>query len=648
MYSNVIPGNYFISKSMEWQRLKKKINEENIKLGNYWFIKKFIIYYYFIFSKKIDIESDDFYTQISIKFKEFIESLPVDMQADAEKYFFEIDIRDSNKIFKWTDFYDVKEQPSTSKEIYKYRNMAKKIYFIYLMQIGGQSGDKKRLRTIDMPNRVPYHILKSKHTSEVISDVHSTLRNNRQMFYYYGFMYMFESKKVEEYSLTQIGLLLLNANWNELSIVMEHQKIKMISQPPNISINGVANEGYNTDFFEIEVNPYLKILKYIQKYGYIDRLHFQYVVSRNVPLDTNFELMKEQILGISRAGDNNTEDFSKELKKYLYGLSESSNDKIDFLRYYSSNTTYKLIDHAKIKNYINIIDGYKQKKDQLFETSKVKYEKILKRFYSEKKINIKYEDIYKWYSYISMPDDSLLVTLLLFFETNDLNFMQIKKSYPTLFKHLQVKSKDWLEFKNVQNSNNDLKVLYGLIYNKLNKDISEIDTEELGEEIFKIHHVNDLVKKSDEFFDDLESKKRKHIIYIKSYYEHMDVKRCDCCGETSFIKNNGKKYFEYHHLIPISESGPDHILNIFGICANCHRKFHFENDIERLENYKNIDKNNFLALQNYENSSVLNRMKYLFNNGKVDLLALEFLVKEKFLKKEDIEDFILRSNRVGE
>ncbi|GAB6742073.1 hypothetical protein BOVMAS36_16350 [Streptococcus uberis] len=648
MNTNIIPGNYFLTKSMEWQRFNKTVNGEVVDLGNYWFIKKFITYYYYIFTKKLDIESRDIYSEISKIFTIFISSLPEELQDNAEKYFFEIDIRDENKIFKWNDFYNIKMQPDSSRDAYKYKTTAKKIYFTYLMQLGGQSGEKKKLLYYDIPQKIPFHELVEKYSSTVINDVHAILRNMRQVFYYYGFMYRFETNQIEEYSLTHIGQLLLISNWNELSIVMEHQKIKMISQPPTVSIYDVANKGYEQENFNIEINPYLRILKFIQNNGAISVDQFKYIVSRNVPLDSNFDEMQEKIQSFARGADKKSEDFNKELKKYLYGLSDSSQENLDFLKYKSYGTSYILLDGEKLKNYIDFIEGYKIQKDKIFSESKGVYENILKRFYSNNKIEINYKDIYRWYSYISMPDESLLISLLIFLESTEKKFSQIKSSYPNISKYLQIKSIDWLNYTEIKNSTTHLNLIYKLVFNRINESSNDLELVDQGEVTFRINHINDLVNKSDEFFDELQSKSRKHIAYIKSYYENMNVNYCDCCGEISFKKNNGKKYFEYHHLIPISESGPDHVLNIFGVCATCHRKFHFENEDDRVENYVKINNNNYLAVQNYSNSSIYNRMKYLFNHGYVNLLALEFLVKEKFLKDNQIEELILQANRIGE
>ena len=63
--------------------------------------------------------------------------------------------------------------------------------------------------------------------------------------------------------------------------------------------------------------------------------------------------------------------------------------------------------------------------------------------------------------------------------------------------------------------------------------------------------------------------------YLKCYSENNMLK-CECCGEETFITAAGEPYVEFHHLIPFNIAyGPDHYLNLFALCPNCHRKIHF-------------------------------------------------------------------------
>lgn len=51
---------------------------------------------------------------------------------------------------------------------------------------------------------------------------------------------------------------------------------------------------------------------------------------------------------------------------------------------------------------------------------------------------------------------------------------------------------------------------------------------------------------------------------------------CECCSKDSpFVKNDGTKYMEVHHLRRLADGGSDTIENCVAICPNCHRELHF-------------------------------------------------------------------------
>lgn len=50
---------------------------------------------------------------------------------------------------------------------------------------------------------------------------------------------------------------------------------------------------------------------------------------------------------------------------------------------------------------------------------------------------------------------------------------------------------------------------------------------------------------------------------------------CDACGEHGFRMANGAIYLETHHVVPLSQSGPDAVWNVVAVCANDHRIAHF-------------------------------------------------------------------------
>lgn len=55
------------------------------------------------------------------------------------------------------------------------------------------------------------------------------------------------------------------------------------------------------------------------------------------------------------------------------------------------------------------------------------------------------------------------------------------------------------------------------------------------------------------------------------------------CDYIAFEKENGEKYIEVHHLIPLAEGGEDSIANTVALCPTCHRKIHYSPNREQLK-----------------------------------------------------------------
>ena len=56
---------------------------------------------------------------------------------------------------------------------------------------------------------------------------------------------------------------------------------------------------------------------------------------------------------------------------------------------------------------------------------------------------------------------------------------------------------------------------------------------------------------------------------------------CQLCGKMlDFNDRQGKPYLEVHHIIPLSENGPDELSNMVALCPNCHRRMHILNAAE--------------------------------------------------------------------
>lgn len=57
---------------------------------------------------------------------------------------------------------------------------------------------------------------------------------------------------------------------------------------------------------------------------------------------------------------------------------------------------------------------------------------------------------------------------------------------------------------------------------------------------------------------------------------------CEICGWQGFIKDDGSRYIEVHHIVPLSEGGPDTLENTAALCPNCHKAIHFSRDRAQL------------------------------------------------------------------
>jgi HNH endonuclease len=77
---------------------------------------------------------------------------------------------------------------------------------------------------------------------------------------------------------------------------------------------------------------------------------------------------------------------------------------------------------------------------------------------------------------------------------------------------------------------------------------------------------------------------RKREVAIKAYALKRAAGRCEFCGEDApFLSDDGKPYLESHHILRVSDEGPDHPRNVIGVCPNCHRRAHYAHDRVRIK-----------------------------------------------------------------
>lgn len=66
---------------------------------------------------------------------------------------------------------------------------------------------------------------------------------------------------------------------------------------------------------------------------------------------------------------------------------------------------------------------------------------------------------------------------------------------------------------------------------------------------------------------------------VKAWVLNTANGQCEGCGnEAPFKTYDGAPYLEVHHVVPLSENGPDEIRNAVALCPNCHRKAHYAFD----------------------------------------------------------------------
>lgn len=64
---------------------------------------------------------------------------------------------------------------------------------------------------------------------------------------------------------------------------------------------------------------------------------------------------------------------------------------------------------------------------------------------------------------------------------------------------------------------------------------------------------------------------------------------CDLCGEKApFNSRSGEPYLEVHHVVMLSEDGPDQIYNTVALCPNCHKKMHVVKNKKDKEKLKQV------------------------------------------------------------
>jgi hypothetical protein len=59
--------------------------------------------------------------------------------------------------------------------------------------------------------------------------------------------------------------------------------------------------------------------------------------------------------------------------------------------------------------------------------------------------------------------------------------------------------------------------------------------------------------------------------------------KCEFCGAPGFLKADGSRYLETHHVIALANDGADRLTNVIALCPNDHREAHFGERAEEIE-----------------------------------------------------------------
>ena len=88
LVEKVLPGNYWLTKSMEFNKITTS--------GSLWYLKKWLIFYQYLFLNEHLYDND--YNIISNLFDNFIDTLDDSVKDDAKRFFYSVDIKSLNFI----------------------------------------------------------------------------------------------------------------------------------------------------------------------------------------------------------------------------------------------------------------------------------------------------------------------------------------------------------------------------------------------------------------------------------------------------------------------------------------------------------------------------------------------------------------------
>lgn len=667
----ITPGNYFLTKSMELT----KINTS----GTLWYLKKFLVLYDAIFlSDKIRNQAG--INNIIQNFDNYINSLPDSQREGANNFFYPEHADLKNDFRTW---YDFAGQFDINDDIESYKALVNKYYFVYLMGLGGQSGVKAHIKhkiynndfvVSNLPSIIDEY--RANHpdlrynNNQVINDYHASLRNERQILFYFGFVHSRTNgsgNDREFASLTPIGELAIQSNSKEFAVIWEQQKMKMVSQPVTVEFPSISGCGFcYEEKFKTNYSPYLTILNCIKiNNGMLSRFYdlilsrtnndnVGYVIENYSELKNHLDEVEIAVRRFGINSDLSSEDFLKEIKKYLLGIrSDLPKDNGD--NYYGCirnvANKWEITDSEKLDKILSIyteIDKYKIKR---YNSIFINTENELKNKY----INTAKEDEYnqnhrikmEWDLYNIKQDKIISMSMIVndYLLCNNYSIRSI--NYNNLYNYVRNNFNNILKSVNLTRKHDVIDAFKEVVDRIIDHTLSDIGYEYENEidtlyvNRYSTLCVDDLLTKIREVSNEnvrptLERKRDGRIIellnslYLANYSDGDHYVKCECCGAKTFIKQNNEPYLEYHHLIPFNiADGPDHYENIYGICPMCHRKIHHIKDTFKESLYDGFDENNHF------HKTILERLKNLYNLHILKSYQLEYALSEQMINEHE-------------
>ena len=108
--------------------------------------------------------------------------------------------------------------------------------------------------------------------------------------------------------------------------------------------------------------------------------------------------------------------------------------------------------------------------------------------------------------------------------------------------------------------------------------------------------IAELMKRAIKSGSAASSRKTYAKMYVRSPYIAEFTKRqangfCQLCNAPApFNNKNNEPYLESHHIVWLSNDGPDTVDNTVALCPNCHKRMHVRNDEADITQLKSLKK----------------------------------------------------------